>query len=227
MQVSAFECISIPPRYGTNEELGATIETALTVFQFLQGTVQTSIQGCTCRITKAFQFLQGTVQTGSDVAAVLGVSRISIPPRYGTNLLHKKYRCSHLLFQFLQGTVQTHTRQVLKWVNQYFNSSKVRYKPVLLIASVVFFVISIPPRYGTNLLFQVCYRLLIGISIPPRYGTNTYYGKEVQVVLLFQFLQGTVQTVNHRWVTRSTVPRFQFLQGTVQTIQTAWRGRER
>jgi len=55
------------------------------------------------------------------------------------------------VFQFLQGTVQTVERCITLARSRYFNSSKVRYKPVPLGNNQWGEGISIPPRYGTNL----------------------------------------------------------------------------
>ena len=143
-------------------------------FQFLQGTVQTSIQKFfDTPITyfnsskvrykpghvffqkqphKVFQFLQGTVQTRRLAVSHSWIRYISIPPRYGTNFF---YYHSSLTNGF------------------YFNSSKVRYKPMNLGRdSVSETSISIPPRYGTNTRTAIIFLSPNGISIPPRYGTN-------------------------------------------------------
>ena len=54
--------ISIPPRYGTNEQEERAL-VHLKEFQFLQGTVQTRTDLFEEFIHCEFQFLQGTVQT--------------------------------------------------------------------------------------------------------------------------------------------------------------------
>jgi len=56
------------------------------------------------------------------------------------------------------------------------------------------------------------------ISIPPRYGTNPKLPKSPHYAYLsFQFLQGTVQTVKGVGGSEQKASIFQFLQGTVQT----------
>jgi len=87
--------------------VSVTVAITLALFQFLQGTVQTIIQLVSISDRKIFQFLQGTVQTEKRSGKHGKIIEISIPPRYGTNSNDIETLTNLFRFQFLQGTVQT------------------------------------------------------------------------------------------------------------------------